>query len=82
MTYYEALLALHVLAAVVWVGGGFLLLLLATALLFTQLGSLDAEVVRDSALFVGGLLVERLGGRSVKPYQPANIWEPVAFVAR
>ncbi len=41
---------------------------------------LDAEVVRDSALFVSGLLVEKVGGRSVRTYQPSNIWEPVAFV--
>lgn len=40
---------------------------------------LDAEVVRDQALFVSGLLSPRIGGKSVKPYQPENIWEPVAF---
>lgn len=40
---------------------------------------LDAEVVRDSALFVGGLLSPRIGGKGVKPYQPENIWEPVGF---
>jgi hypothetical protein len=40
---------------------------------------LDAEMVRDSALYVSGLLVEKLGGRSVKPYQPGGIWEAVAF---
>lgn len=40
---------------------------------------LDAEVLRDQALFVGGLLVDRLGGPGVHPYQPPNIWEPVAF---
>ena len=40
----------------------------------------DAEVIRDSVLFVSGLLVERTGGKSVKPYQPEGIWEAVAFV--
>ena len=40
---------------------------------------LDAEVVRDSALFVSGLLNPRIGGKGVKPYQPENVWEPVAF---
>ena len=40
---------------------------------------LDAEVVRDSALFVSGLLVEQSGGPSVRPYQPEGIWEAVAF---
>ena len=40
---------------------------------------LDAEVLRDQALFVSGLLVDRLGGKGVKPYQPPNIWEPVGF---
>jgi hypothetical protein len=36
---------------------------------------LDAEMVRDNALAVSGLLVRRLGGRSVKPYQPAGYWD-------
>ena len=40
----------------------------------------DAEVIRDSILFASGLLVERSGGKSVKPYQPEGIWEAVAFV--
>jgi hypothetical protein len=40
---------------------------------------LDAEVVRDSALFVSGLLKEQVGGRSVKPYQPPGIWEAIGF---
>ena len=41
---------------------------------------LDAEEVRDNALAVSGLLVRKLGGKGVKPYQPENIWEPVGFV--
>jgi hypothetical protein len=41
---------------------------------------LDAEAVRDSALAASGLLVEKLGGRSVKPYQPPGIWEAVSFL--
>jgi hypothetical protein len=35
---------------------------------------LPAEMLRDQALFASGLLVEKLGGPSVKPYQPAGIW--------
>ncbi|MCH2202674.1 MAG: DUF1553 domain-containing protein, partial [Fuerstiella sp.] len=40
---------------------------------------LDAEVIRDQALAVSGLLNETIGGRSVKPYQPAGLWKPVGF---
>ena len=40
---------------------------------------LDAEVLRDQALFVSGLLNPTLGGKAVRPYQPDNIWEPVAY---
>ena len=43
-------------------------------------GRLSAEVIRDQALFAGGLLVERIGGPSVKPYQPAKMWLEVAGV--
>jgi hypothetical protein len=35
---------------------------------------LDAEFVRDQALAVSGLLADRVGGPSVKPYQPAGYW--------
>jgi len=40
---------------------------------------LDAEVLRDQTLFLSGLLVSKMGGKGVKPYQPPNIWEPVGF---
>ena len=36
---------------------------------------LDAEELRDTALAASGLLVEQLGGPSVKPYQPPGVWE-------
>ena len=36
---------------------------------------LVAEAIRDSALAASGLLTRRLGGPSVKPYQPAGLWE-------
>jgi hypothetical protein len=39
---------------------------------------LSAEVVRDNALSIAGLLVERIGGPSVKPYQPPGLWEELA----
>jgi uncharacterized protein DUF1553/concanavalin A-like lectin/glucanase superfamily protein len=42
---------------------------------------LDGEVVRDSALAASGLLVAKLGGPPVKPYQPAGIWEGTSMVA-
>ncbi len=35
---------------------------------------LDAEEIRDASLAVSGLLVSRLGGRSVYPYQPKGLW--------
>jgi hypothetical protein len=40
---------------------------------------LDAEVIRDQALALSGLLIDTIGGKSVKPYQPAGLWKPVGF---
>jgi hypothetical protein len=40
---------------------------------------LTAEALRDQALYVGSLLVERAGGPSVKPYQPDGLWQEVAM---
>ncbi|HEX5052782.1 MAG TPA: PSD1 and planctomycete cytochrome C domain-containing protein [Planctomycetota bacterium] len=41
---------------------------------------LAAEAIRDQALYVSGLLVEKVGGPSVKPYQPPGLWQEVAMV--
>ena len=43
---------------------------------------LDAEMVRDNALSVSGLLVSKVGGRSVFPYQPAGYWFALNFPTR
>lgn len=40
---------------------------------------LDGEVIRDSLLSISGLLVERIGGPGVKPYQPPGLWEAVGY---
>lgn len=40
---------------------------------------LSAEIIRDQALAVSGLLVEEIGGPSVKPYQPPGLWEELSF---
>jgi hypothetical protein len=40
---------------------------------------MDAEMIRDHALASSGLLVEKIGGPSVKPYQPDGVWEAVAM---
>ncbi len=40
---------------------------------------MDAEMLRDIALQSGGLLVDKIGGPSVKPYQPPNVWEQVSY---
>jgi Protein of unknown function (DUF1553)/Protein of unknown function (DUF1549)/Concanavalin A-like lectin/glucanases superfamily/Planctomycete cytochrome C len=39
---------------------------------------LPAESVRDNALGISGLLVEKVGGPSIKPYQPGGLWEELA----
>ena len=43
---------------------------------------LTAEMLRDQALAASGLLVEKLGGPSVKPYQPEGLWEMAMGGAR
>ena len=43
---------------------------------------LDAEMVRDNALFVSGLLVPHIGGKSVKPYQPQGYYANLNFPKR
>ncbi len=40
---------------------------------------MDAEMVRDYALATSGLLVKKIGGPSVRPYQPDGVWEAVAM---
>jgi hypothetical protein len=41
---------------------------------------MDGEMVRDYALAASGILVPKLGGPSVKPYQPDGLWEAVAMI--
>jgi hypothetical protein len=43
---------------------------------------LDAEFVRDNALSISGLLVNKLGGKSVRPYQPPGYWAYLNFPQR
>jgi len=40
---------------------------------------MDAEMLRDTVLASSGLLVDRIGGPSVRPYQPPGIWEVVGM---
>lgn len=42
----------------------------------------EAEMVRDNALRISGLLVDELGGPSVRPYQPAGYWAYLNFPSR
>lgn len=42
---------------------------------------LDAEVVRDQALFASGLINTKMGGPGVKTYQPPGLWEAVAYTS-
>jgi hypothetical protein len=39
---------------------------------------LSAEMLRDQALAASGMLVEKIGGPSVKPYQPAGLWKELS----
>ena len=41
---------------------------------------MDGEMIRDYALAASGILVPKLGGPSVKPYQPDGVWEAVAMI--
>jgi hypothetical protein len=41
---------------------------------------MDAEMIRDQALAASGLLAPKIGGPSVKPYQPPGVWEAVAMI--
>jgi hypothetical protein len=41
---------------------------------------MDAEMIRDYALAASGLLVRKIGGPSVRPYQPPGVWEAVAMI--
>jgi hypothetical protein len=41
---------------------------------------MEAETLRDFALAASGLLVQKIGGPSVKPYQPPGVWEAVAML--
>jgi hypothetical protein len=40
---------------------------------------LDGEMLRDTALFLSGSLIEDRGGPSVKPYQPVGVWKAVGY---
>ena len=42
----------------------------------------DAEIIRDNALAISGLLVDDMGGPSVKPYQPPGYWAYLNFPKR
>ena len=43
---------------------------------------LSAELIRDQALAVSGLLKHRIGGPSVSPYQPAGLWTELVVARR
>jgi hypothetical protein len=43
---------------------------------------IDAELVRDNALTIAGMLNLKIGGPSAKPYQPAGYWENLNFPVR
>ncbi len=39
---------------------------------------LPAEMIRDNALAISGLLVDKIGGPSTFPYQPAGLWDEIS----
>ncbi len=39
---------------------------------------LSAEMIRDNAIAISGLLVRKVGGKSVYPYQPAGLWDEIS----
>src|SRR5579872_3737877 len=39
---------------------------------------LGPDMIRDQALYFGGLLVDKIGGPPVKPYQPPGLWQELA----
>jgi hypothetical protein len=41
---------------------------------------MDGEMIRDYALAASGILAPKIGGPSVKPYQPEGVWEAVAMI--
>jgi hypothetical protein len=41
---------------------------------------MEGEMIRDHALAASGLLVRKIGGPSVRPYQPEGVWEAVAMI--
>ena len=41
---------------------------------------MDAEMIRDYALASSGIIAKKIGGPSVKPYQPEGVWEAVAMI--
>ncbi len=43
---------------------------------------LTAEMLRDQALMLSGLLTDQIGGPSVKPYQPSGLWEQISSGGR
>jgi len=43
---------------------------------------LPSWMLRDQALFISGLLVDSLGGKPVKPYQPKGLWSEATFGLR
>jgi hypothetical protein len=49
---------------------------------FQRAHRLPAESVRDNALTISGLLVRKIGGPSVKPYQPAGYYRHLNFPTR